>query len=216
MRAPAGTTPVDFFADDTPEPVTGGELAQISMLAEQQLHYEREVEELKEQLKEANRKLKDIAEKALPEAMLAVGMSEFKLDIGFKITIKEEVFASIKADSMSGAIDWFDSHALGDVVKDQVTVSLGKGESALATQFLELAEQIGVPANEKFSVHAGTLKSLVKEQLALGVEFPEEFFSVYPFKKSIIKPYKEKASRKTILAPIAPPVVPVDLNFNEF
>ena len=214
--------PAAFFQSDveiTRTPSSSIELSQITMLAEQQLHYQQEIAELEAQLKEANQKLTNLAERSLPELMMSVGLTEFVLNNGFKVTIKEDVFASIRKDCMDGAVAWFDKCGLGDIVKDEVKIQLGKGEAELAAKFLLLAEDLGVPATEKLSVHAGTLKSIAKEQLARGVEFPEEYFSVYPFKRAEIKPYKEKAARGkkqvSIPAPTAP-VTPNNIDFEDF
>jgi hypothetical protein len=216
-----GDIPNDFFAAEA-EDSSSNELSQITMLADQMLHYQTCVAELESQLATANKQLGDIAERQLPEAMAAlgggVGMTEFVLGNGFKVAIKEDVFASIRKDMMNGAVDWFDAHGLGDIVKDEVKISLGKGESSLATKIMALAEQLGVPASEKLSVHAGTLKSIAKEQLARGVEFPDHIFSIYPFKRAEIKPHTAKGSRAKKTAPVipAPVTAPVVTDFSEF
>lgn len=134
---------------------------------------------------------RNISQILLPEAMSSLEMTEFKLTTGFKVSIRDEVSASIKADRTEQAADFLDSIGCGDVVKDEVKVNMGKGERDHAAAFLELARQKGLAATEKLSVHPATLKSLVKEQLALGVEFPETDFSVFPYKRAEIKPAKK-------------------------
>lgn len=170
-----------------PQGPSDGDLAAISDLAMQQLFWEEEVARIGEMLKEAERNLRHVSEQALPDAMATVGMLEFKLLDGSRILIKEDVAASIKADGIKGAVEFLEERGLGGVIKDEIKINLGRGEAELATRFLELAKSLDVPASEKLSVHPSTLKSLVKEQLEQGVEFPEEFFSVYPYKKAVIK-----------------------------
>jgi hypothetical protein len=182
---------MSMFADDGEETLTNDELTQIARLAEQQLDYERRIADLNEQLSDLSGKLEAIQKKALPDAMAAVGMSEFKLATGQKVTIKEDVFASIRSGMTERAAGWLDAQGLGDVVKDTVTISLGKGEWEKSGQILAYAESLECAASEKLSVHASTLKSLVKDQLARGVEFPEELFSVMPFKTAVIKEPKK-------------------------
>lgn len=183
------TQPIIDFESDTPT-FGDDELANITQLAELQLAQQVIVSQLEQQLKEANEKLRNLAERVLPDAMTAVGMTEFKLLDGNKITIKDEVMCSIRSGFEHSAAGWLEERGLGDVVKDEVKINLGRGEANLAKEFLDLAEQHGVAASEKLGVHPATLKALVKEQLAQGVEFPEECFSVHQYKKAVIKPPK--------------------------
>lgn len=213
-------TDESFFTDDTPE-VNKGELSQITALAEQQLLLESKIILIEADLAEASRKLQDIKERALPDAMAACGLMEFVLMSGQKIKIKSDIFASMRADFKTEAMQWIEEKGWGDVIKDQVTIALGKGEYEKAGKILRMAESEGLSATENLSIHAGTLKSLIKEQMALGVTFPEEYFSVFSKKSAVIEtPKVKKASTKEpkIPAAKAAPLLPVSvpLDFNEF
>lgn len=163
------------------------ELTEISKLANEQRDWEKRIQQLDYDLEQAKDALKQIQEFLLPEAMLNVGMSEFKLSDGSKITVKEDVYASIRKDFIGAAVDWLDANGLGDIVKDKVETSFGRGESDKAKTLLEYCRENGFNASENMSVHPSTLKATVKEQMAHGVEFPEEFFSIAPVRKAIIK-----------------------------
>lgn len=175
-----------FIKDVIAEP-TNEEMHEISTLAQQQLELEKEVKEYERILEEAKESLRHIQEVLLPEAMATVGMSEFKLANGAKITIKDDVYASLRADYILDAVKWLDGMGLGDIVKDDVTVKFGRGDSDKAKDIVSYAQAQGYNVSEKMSVHPQTLKATVKEQLARGVQFPEEFFSINPVKKSVIK-----------------------------
>lgn len=182
-----------FSADaEQPSGPTNDELTQITTLAEQQLELELELAVLNDQVRQVTERLRAIAEKALPEAMTAIGMKKFVLVDGSTVNVKDDVAASIRSERIGAAVVWLEAQGLGDVVKDEVKVSLGKGESQYAPQILGFIEGLGFQASEKYSVHPSTLKSLVKEQLAKGVEFPEDCFSVYQYQKAEIKRPKSK------------------------
>lgn len=175
-----------FAADAlTPPEPTNDELQQIASLAEQQLCLEGKVAALEEQLKAVVEQLRDISEKALPEAMAAVGMKKFTLTDGSTIDVKDDLAASIRADQKPRAIAWLDNNGFGDVVKDEVKIALGKGEAQFAPQITQFVQGLGFNATETFSVHPSTLKSLVKEQLKKGLEFPE-CFSIHQYQKAVI------------------------------
>lgn len=176
-----------FLADANSVTVTNDELSAISTLANEQLDWERKITQLEADLEHAKDALKQVQEFLLPEAMATVGMSEFKLANGCKITIKDDVYASIRKDFISEAVTWLDENGLGGVVKDQVSVDFGRGDLEAAKLFMAYCKETGVSATEKLSVHPSTLKALVKEQRAKGVEFPDNLFSIAPIRKSVIK-----------------------------
>jgi hypothetical protein len=183
-----------FSADLTPS-VTDSDLGQISALAEQQLHYKQLITTLEADLAEVKVKLRDVAERALPEAMASIGMEEFKMSNGYRVSINKGVAASMKADKTLEACSWLEGLGLGDVVKDEIRVLLGRGEMEMSHEFLLLAEKLGVGATEKLAVHPQTLNALVKEQMEQGVEFPPDLFSVYSYSKAKVEPYKEKVKK---------------------
>lgn len=176
-----------FIADSEEETATIDELGQISVLAKEQQKWETEVAKKENELYLAKENLKRVQEFLLPEAMKAVGMVSFKMDNGAKITIKEDVYASIRADKKDAAFEWMAEHDLDGIIKDQVSVNFGKGETERAKELLELCQQNGFEASEALSVHPSTFKAAVKREMERGVQFPDELFSIVPGRKAIIK-----------------------------
>lgn len=167
--------------------ISDANLQTISTLASQQLEWEANISQLTVDLGHATDALRQIQEYLLPEAMVSVGMSEFKLANGSKITIKDDIFASIRKDYTESAVSWLDSNGLGDIVKDKININFGRGESEEARKVIEFCKANGYDAGETLSVHPQTLKATIKEQMSRGVQFPEEFFSIAPVRKAIIK-----------------------------
>ena len=176
-----------FMEDSSVTDVTGPELLDITTLAQNQLDWENRIIQLESDLEHAKEAHRNICEYLLPEAMATCGMKEFKMLSGAKITVKEDVFASIRKDFIQQAVGWLDDNGLGGIVKDQVAVDFGRGELDSSGKLLEFCKANGMSASEKLSVHPMTLKATVKEMQAKGVEFPDEFFSVGPIRKAIIK-----------------------------
>ena len=176
-----------FMNDAADIPVSNEELMVISKLAMDQQDLERRVVQMESDLETVKEGLRNIQEYLLPEAMLSIGMSEFKLSNGSKITIKNDVYASVRKDFIGNAVAWLDENGLGGIVKDQVAVDFGRGCLRDVDLLMEYCVKAGLNVTEKLSIHPATLKATVKEQLAIGVEFPEEYFSIAPVKKAIIK-----------------------------
>ena len=169
---------------------TNSEISEIAALAANQLFWQAKVTEAELLLKDAADRLRQVQEIDLPNAMAQAGVSSITLPSGEKVSIKEDIFASIpKNELYHEALDWLREHGFGDVIKNAVTVSFGKGEDEQADELLRiLAEHHWRQmADQKMSVHPQTLKALIKEQLAKGTNVPFELFGVVPFTKAIIK-----------------------------
>jgi hypothetical protein len=179
----------DFLEKEeaTAEVPNDEELGEIAALAFQQVQWENTIARLTKELANATAGLKNIQEKALPDAMATAGLSKFTLTNGMSIEVKKEVFPSISAANEKKAFKWLTDNGFGDVVKDEVKVPFGKGEAAKALVLMTWAKAQGFAATEKLSVHAGTLKALVKEQRARGVEFPADCFSIFDLSKTVVK-----------------------------
>lgn len=156
-------------------------LARIAGLAQDQIKAEAEVARLEEELKAAQAKLKDISQFKLPELLAEVGMSEFKLKDGTKISVKEDVRASIPKSDSQPAFDWLESHGSGALIKREIKISFGKGEEAWAKKFMaDLAKRKKpVKAENKMTVHPQTLQAFIREQLEKGETVPLDIFGAF-------------------------------------
>lgn len=166
---------------------TTGEMKDLQELVDAQTMLEEQIKKVEEYLAEVKEKLLGIQTVAIPNLMDEIGIKEFKLNNGKKVTVREDVRASIRKDFVSDAVRWLDEHGLGGIVKDEVKANFARGELERVRELLAFCAENNIAADEKLSVHPQTLKATVKEQMAKGVEFPEAFFSIFPDRKSIIK-----------------------------
>lgn len=170
--------------------ITDDDLFKISKLAKTQIEKEREIEKQTEYLKQLQNDLKVIREDQLPDLMMALGLKEFKLITGERVTIKEAIFTSITEANKPAAFTWLRKKKFGDIIKNDITVKLTGGEDkkvAMVLKFFAKEKTLrDLAVVNKSSVHAGTLKALVKEQRKIGTEFPE-CFSIFELKTSVIK-----------------------------
>lgn len=162
-------------------------LGQLSKLAKTQLMMEAEVRVIEQELANANERLKNVREVDIPNLMAEMGIKSFTLDTGAKITIKQDIFASIRKENVDQALAFVDSIGLGGIIKDDVAVKFGKGDSEKAKQLTDFCKEQQFNFTEKLHIHPQTLKATIKEQMEKGVQFPEEYFSIHPFNKSVIK-----------------------------
>jgi hypothetical protein len=183
-------------------------LEQVSALALQMIEAENKVDTLTEQLKEAQKELSRIESADLPDVMESLGLSEFTLTNHYKIKVKPIIKASLPAPSsienscgsmreslllrLNDGIKYLNDHGAGAMVKNLVSVELGKDSNELAEKIIKVVEEhCGVRARQSVSVHPQTLSSYVKEKIEEGLDIPLETFGVFTGRKATITKPKQ-------------------------
>lgn len=126
--------------------------------------------------------LRQYDEVMIPDLMSSIGMATFQLDDGTTVKVAPFVDVSVREDDRATAWEWLDQQGFGDIVKHEVSVSLGKGDGELADAAVQALENMGLSVRDRLSVHPGTLKAFVSEQIKKAAEqgvapmvFPPEF-----------------------------------------
>lgn len=173
------------------EKADGGVLKTVSELARAIAAKEAQVADLDRQLKDAKKELLKLTDEDLPASMAEMGLASFTLDDGSQIDVKPTYGASILVDNRPKAYEWLRDHGYDDIIKNNVSVSFGRGEDDLANAFKAVAEKEGYLPQQETSIHAGTLKAFVRERIEAGDEFPMELFGAYVGQRAFIKKGKK-------------------------
>jgi hypothetical protein len=169
----------DDFDYDSDVPVGGNALAVLASLAQEQADAEAKIARLEAELAAAREEHKRIAEGSLPAAMEEIGMEHFRTKSGFSISIESKVRASISKTREDEAYSWLKENGAARLIKSKVSIEFGKGQEQEAAHLVANLGQMGLPVEEKISVHANSLTAWVKEQLALGKELPMDLLGVF-------------------------------------
>ena len=142
---------------------------------------EDEIAALENQLKNKKAEAEDIGSRVIPELLAEQGLSEIKLADGSKVSVKKEFRATLKKDDMAreGAYTWLRAQGLGDIIKNNVSVTFGKGEDDKAKRLLDLAAENGYEPQQKSDVAWNTLTALYQERVQAGLDMPSESFSLW-------------------------------------
>jgi hypothetical protein len=111
--------------------------------------------------------------------MTEMNISTLKLADGSAIEVKPIYGASIPADKKEGAFNWLRKEGLGDLIKNEVTVSFGRNEDNKAAEYAVLAQGQGYQPTQKLKVEPMTLKALVRERIESGKDMPSDLFNVF-------------------------------------
>jgi len=170
---------------------TKEELEQLSDLMEQWAWLQLNAQVLQEALKKNAADIERLECEAIPGLMAAAGnIEKFKLADGRSISLKDELYANISEANRPAAFKWLEDHNFGDVIKDSLTINLGKGKQAdqRSQSIMSYLERLGVAGYQrKRTVAPNTLQALLREQIEQGAEVPKETFSVFQRRRAVIK-----------------------------
>ena len=140
-----------------------------------------------ENIKNTKKQIDNISGEVIPTMMSEMGLSHLKLMDGSSVDVKPNYSASISIANREAAFGWLRNNGLGDIIKNEISVSFGRNEDNKAADYANLAESHGYQPQQKLKVEPMTLKALVRERIEAGKEMPTEIFNVFVGNKTTIK-----------------------------
>jgi hypothetical protein len=140
---------------------------------------EDDLETKEKELKELKRHIDLVSGEVIPTMMQEMNISTLKLADGSSVEVKPVYGASISAAKKEEAYTWLRENGLGDLIKNEITVSFGRNEDNKASTYANLAKGQGFEPVQKLKVEPMTLKALVRERLESGQEMPSDLFNVF-------------------------------------
>lgn len=172
----------DFLAEAARDAVVvprDEQLATVAFLARRQREMETTVANLENALKNAKADLRNVAEHELPEAMQALGISEFKLTDGSKVKVAPFFGLSIPEGREEEAYQWLEEHEHGDIVKRSYTITVRLSRSDKLLPFMKMAEELNLDTTDKKGIHHMTGGAWVREQVKEGADIPRDLLGVF-------------------------------------
>ena len=146
-----------------------------------------EIEDTESRLKLLKKKRDHISGDIIPTMMSEMGLAELKLHDGSHLKVSTSYRATITEANKEAAFNWLRNNGLGDIIKNEISVSFGRNEDNKAANYAELAKGQGFQPTQKMKVEPMTLKALVRERIEAGKDMPTEIFGVYSENKTTIK-----------------------------
>jgi hypothetical protein len=146
-----------------------------------------EIEDAEARLKLLKKKRDHISGDIIPTMMSEMGLAELKLHDGSHLKVSTSYRATITEANKEAAFNWLRNNGLGDIIKNEISVSFGRNEDNKAANYAELARGQGFQPTQKMKVEPMTLKALVRERIEAGKDMPTEIFGVYSENKTTIK-----------------------------
>lgn len=180
---------IDYF--DVPQAENEEEkaatLENLTKYALEMKSVQSEIDELNVALAEKSARLDKISKSIIPEIMERLGMEEFKLKDGSKVSVKEDIKCGLTEERKPEAFAWLAETNNDGIIKTGIDLKFGKGDIEDANRAITLLREAGfTDATLDKSIHPATLKSFVKERIEAGDNIPLATFGVFEFKQTKI------------------------------
>ena len=152
------------------------------------------LQSIQQQIKDLEDRVKDLKEDekyfscvVIPKLMEDMNLASLKLKDGSELTVKKIFSATLKADKKAEGIHWLRDNGLGDIVKNNITVTFGQGEDNKAVEYAGLARERGYEPTQDEKVHHASLTVVMKDFKEKGNEIPTDLFSTFDGSQTKLK-----------------------------
>ena len=171
----------NMMLEDSKDLLDNVEITTIALECQKLKNIEDEISRTEEKLKDLKTTADDIGSRVIPELLAEQGLSSIKLSDGSSVTVKREYRCTLpkEDDRRELAYNWLRDQNLGDIIKNNVSVTFGRGEDNKAQQLLDLAASNGFNPQQKSDVAWNTLTALFQERVESGLDMPSDVFSTW-------------------------------------
>ena len=113
---------------------------------------EDEIKADEESLKNKKKEIERISGEVIPTMLSEMGLSSLKLADGSAVDVKPYYAANISIKNREAAYNWLRQNGLGDIIKNEVSVSFGRGEDNKAAEYANLAKGQGFQPTQKLKI----------------------------------------------------------------
>jgi len=170
---------IDFEKDQTDVLSHTMEISRLATKVKDLQTLENEIDALEDRLKNTKKDLETLSGDVIPTMMAEMGLTQLKLMDGSSVDVKPYYAASITVKNREAAYKWLRENDLGDIIKNDVTVSFGRNEDNKAADYANLAQSQGYQPTQKLKVEPMTRKALVRERIENGKDMPMDIFNVF-------------------------------------
>ena len=173
------TLTIQDLEQDQQEVIEKTDIQQLSGYCLELQGLEDNIQSKEEEIKKLKEQADKIASEIIPNMLAEQGLSSLKLADGSAVEVGKSYSCTIKKDGTDAAYQWLRENGLGDLIKNEVFVTFGKGEDNKAEQLLNLAAQEGFEPQQKSKVEPMTLKALYRERIEAGLDMPSDSFNLF-------------------------------------
>ena len=100
-------------------------------------------------MKDTKKQIERISGEVIPTMMSEMGLAELKLQDGSHLKVSTSYRATITEANKEAAFTWLRNNGLGDIIKNEISVSFGRNEDNKAATYAELAKGQGFQPTQR-------------------------------------------------------------------
>ena len=169
------------FEADKQDLVEKTDVQSLSIQVDKLLDLEEQIKRSEENTKNLKTIYDKISSEVIPNILAEQGLASLKLADGTVLEVNKKYSCTLPKDSekKEAAYKWLREQGLGDIIKNEVAVTFGRGEDNKAEQLLSLAASQGFEPQQKSKVEPMTLKALFRERVEAGLDMPSDLFHLF-------------------------------------
>ena len=181
MRNTVSDDVKSMMLEDSTDLLDNVEVTTIAAECQKLKNLQDDIDRAEEHVDNLKKMADDISSRVIPELLAEQGLSSLKLADGSSVTVKREYRCTLPKEEArrEAAYNWLRDNGLGDIIKNNVSVTFGRGEDNKAQQLLDLAVANGFEPNQKSDVAWNTLTALFQERVESGLDMPSDVFSTW-------------------------------------
>ena len=180
----------ELLADSQRSGPTDEQLKSISALVLEHQSIKGRISRADDWMKDAKKRVEDIEANLLPEVLSAAGVESFKTAEGVVIEVKPVVAGSIPVKDpakKAAALEWLRKNGHGDLIKSEISISLGRGTEQLSAEVEKTLRKMGLEIEKSEGVHPQTLGAWAREMLAKAAKIPLDTLGIYVGRRATVK-----------------------------
>jgi len=169
------------FEQDKQDLVEKTDVQSLSVQVDKLLDLEEQIKRSEENTKNLKTIYDKISSEVIPNILAEQGLASLKLADGTVLEVNKKYSCTLPKDPQKkeAAYKWLREQGLGDIIKNEVAVTFGRGEDNKAEQLLSLAASKGFEPQQKSKVEPMTLKALYRERVEAGLDMPPDLFHLF-------------------------------------
>lgn len=168
----------DQYIDEMPEP-NDSQLKRIVALANEYVDIAWQLERLKAQLALLEKQYDDLGQVILPDMMQQAGLSEFRLENGYRLRVRPVLGCSVLKEKLDIAEAWLDANGHSGLVKHRLQVDIPKGDNPHLLHLQDTLKSCGLEYEDIKRIHPQTLNRWAREMKENNDQIPTDIFNVY-------------------------------------
>ena len=100
--------------------------------------HQKQLEVQEDSIKQKKKDIELLSGEVIPTMLSEMGLSYLKLQDGSSIEVKTNYSATITQANKENAFKWLRENGLGDIIKNEISVSFGRNEDNKAADYAEL------------------------------------------------------------------------------